>query len=123
RLVDAFGTYAELEDALLSDATHTLYDDGFVRPWSPDSVATHHLANAVIGPLADADERDLLTKRFVDGDDSVAIAADTLSPEARSVYTLLYARDRTAGKAPLAELPAVVVQDFEALSPLPAIPK
>jgi pimeloyl-ACP methyl ester carboxylesterase len=123
RLVDAFGAYAELEDALLSVATHTLDDDGVIRPWAPDPLAQRHLANALIGPLADSGERELLTGRFVEGDESVPVEPEQLSSEGRAVYALLNTRVRTQGRALLAGLPAVVEQDFAALSPLSAIPQ
>ncbi|MHB8576682.1 MAG: dienelactone hydrolase family protein [Dehalococcoidia bacterium] len=123
RLVDAFGSYAELQDALLSVTTHTLNDDGTVRRWEPDPVAQQHLANSLIGALSDPAEVTALSTRFVEGDDTAVIDPTTLSPQARSIYELLTSRDRAAAAMLLAGLPPVAAQNFVALSPLAHVPE
>lgn len=122
RLVESFGAYARLDDALLSVATHTLDDDGTVRRWQPLAEAQIALANTLISGLANQDEADLLRGRFAAGD-QVAVDPDQLTPEGRAVYKLLLTRDRQAGRQLLDALPPLTVEDVRALSPLDSIPR
>ena len=122
RWVEAFGSYARLDDALVSVATHTLDDRGVIRRWEPDIAAQQHLANSLIGALTDQTERATLTVRYVHGDQSVAVDPPVLSPEGRAIKALLDSRNRTAAEALLPELPAVAAQNFAALSPNEIVP-
>ncbi len=122
RLVEAFGAYAQLDDAVLSVATRTLDDDSRIRRWQPLDEAERHLANALISGLANQDEAELLRSRFVAGDQG-AIEPGQLSSEGRAVYELLLTRDRQAGRQLLDALPPLTEEDIRALSPLALVPR
>jgi pimeloyl-ACP methyl ester carboxylesterase len=121
RLVDAFGSYATLEDALLSVASGTIVVDGVEKPWQPANEARAHLANALLTGLTDQAEVDALRSYFVKGDRSAPLDPAALSPEARAVYELMTVKGRGEGEELLAGLPALAREDFAALSPLPVI--
>ncbi|HZU76156.1 MAG TPA: hypothetical protein VFA70_05290 [Dehalococcoidia bacterium] len=124
RLVEAFGSFSDLRDALLSVATHTLDDNGVVKPWEPDPAAQRHLANALINGLSDPGEQQALRSVFVDGTAAASsLDPGTLSREARAVYELLTTSDREQGQALLPALPSRVQADIAALSPLPRVPE
>jgi hypothetical protein len=122
RMVEAFGSFGDLRDALLSVATHTLKDGGVVRVWEPNADAEKHLANALIGGLSAQDEQQALRALFVEHAPSAAVDPAALGGEARAVYELLQTRDRAAGAALLPELPQRALDDFAALSPLGRVP-
>jgi hypothetical protein len=122
RLVEAFGSFANLEDALLSVATHSLDDGGRVRPWEPDVAAQRHLANALINGLPDQAEQEQLRALFVDPVAGATVDSAGLSDEAAAVYALLSTRDRAEGARLLHRLPALVQENIRALSPLPLVP-
>jgi pimeloyl-ACP methyl ester carboxylesterase len=122
RVVEAFGGYADLQDAIVSIATRTIDDNGRVMPWSPDDRAVEHLTNALTGALVDPAEAKSLLAHFEDG---AALDRDPamLSPQARAVYDLLSARnDRAAARAAIPGLPPIFAQDETDLSPLKALP-
>lgn len=120
RLVESFGGYARLDDALLSVATHTLDDDGAVRTWEPLDDAQRHLASALIAGLRDDTEADLLRRRYVAGE-AVEIDPSLLSSEGGAIANLLSVRDRASGRRLLALLPPLTREDIVALSPLPVV--
>ncbi len=122
RAVEAFGTYNDLQDAIISIATRTIDDRGTVTAWSPDDRAVQHLTNALTNALADPAEAQALRAHFEDG---VPLDRDpaTLSPQAKAVYDLLSARgDRVIARAAIAGLPAVFAQDEIDLSPENVLP-
>lgn len=122
RLVEAFGSYAKLEDALVSVATQTLDAGGRIHPWQPLAEARQHLANALIGGLDDPDEAAALRRWFVAGQPPEPDPAQ-LSDAGRAIEELLDARDRSQAAALLDGLPARARDDFTALSPLSAVPQ
>jgi pimeloyl-ACP methyl ester carboxylesterase len=123
RLVEAFGSFANLQDALLSVATHSLDDEGTVRAWEPDIAAQRHLASALINGLTDEGEQEELRALFVDPIAGATVSAEGLSDEAAAVYALLRTRNRAEGAELLGRLPALVQENFRALSPLPVAPE
>jgi len=117
RLVDAFGAYATLDDALVSVATHTIDDAGTVRRWEPDSVATHHLADALVADLTDPSDAEALRRYFVD-EAGEPPDRPQLSAEGGAIYDLLTTRDRDTGVRLTAALPVALRENVAALSPL-----
>ena len=123
RLVEAFGTYYDLQDAIVSIATGTIDENGTVVPWSPDARAYEHLTNALTGALADPAEADRLQEHFEHGAPLDPNTYATLSPQAKAVADLLNASDRAAARAAIAGLPPVFAQDETDLSPEKMLPK
>jgi len=121
RLVESFGGYDRLEDAVLSVATHTLDDARQVRHWEPDIVAQRHLADALLADLDDQDE----AAQIRDALDGSAMPPDPAapSPAGRATYGLLSTRDRAAGRRYFDALPEQERRDFTVLSPLPVVPE
>jgi len=97
RLVEAFGSYATLDDAILSIATRTLDDRGAVRPWQPLADARQHLASALIGGISDSGEAAALRARLVDGTGAEP-DPEELSDEGRAIERLMTSRDRAHGR-------------------------
>lgn len=120
RSVDAFGSYDTLEDALLSIGTHTLDDDGSVRVWTPNAIASEHLTNVLLNGLSDQTEATALHRYFVEGD-AQALDGVTLSAAGQAIKDLLTSRDRAAGRSELPALPHALQANLMALSPLPRI--
>jgi len=120
RLVEAFGSYATLDDAILSIATRTLDDRGVVRPWQPLADARKHLASALIGGISDSGEAAALRARLVDGTGAEP-DPEELSDEGRAIERLMTSGDRASAAALLDELPARFKQDAQSLSPLVSI--
>jgi len=120
RLVEAFGSYATLDDAILSIATRTLDDRGAVRPWQPLADAMQHLASALIGGISDSGEAAALRAWLVDGTGAEP-DPEELSDEGRAIERLMTSRDRPTAAALLDELPARFKQDAQSLSPLVSI--
>lgn len=120
RSVDAFGSYDTLEDALLSIGTHTLDDDGSVRVWTPNAIASEHLTNVLLNGLSDQTEATALHRYFVEGD-AHALDGVTLSAAGQAIKDLLTSRDRAAGRRELPALPHALQANLMALSPLPRI--
>lgn len=122
RLIEAFGAYSDLQDAIVSIVSGTIDDQGTIIPWSPDDLAVQHLTNALTGALPNQTEAQALQAHFENG---APLAQDpaTLSPQAQAVYDLLSAHgDRAAARAAIAGLPQVFAQDEADLSPENVLP-
>ena len=87
--VNDFGGYYDAFDFLKAISTGQSFYDGLSEPWQPDSLTRRVFTSEIISGLPDQAERDLLARRFLDGDASAAIDAGSLSPPARAVFRLL----------------------------------
>jgi hypothetical protein len=74
-----------------------------------------------IWALDDADDRELLTRWFLDREPGTAEELATLSPAGRATYDFLANRDPAAVRNLIARLPAKTVADLEYLSPRTSI--
>ena len=126
--VSAFGAYYDVGDLLIQIATNRSFYDGTAEPWEPRSLTEEVFTNQLIEGL-DADrgeDRDLLTRIFIQKAPAVDQEIQELSLEGMAVYRLLRsltARDEeqrlSLAKAEeyLQDLPAGLLRDFDKISP------
>lgn len=89
----SLGTYYDLVDLVGAITTHSIQYDGETEDWEPWLKSTRVLYNSVISYLPDPDDRSILTRIFVDEDDSARDSVGRLSPRAREIYEAFDARD------------------------------
>jgi acetyl esterase/lipase len=89
----ALGTYYDLVDLVSAITTDSIQYKGRTEPWEPWLTSVRVLYNSVINYLPDANDRDILSRIFVDEDDSARRLVGRLSPRARDVYEALDDRD------------------------------
>jgi len=89
----SLGTYYDLVDLISAITTDTIQYEGHTEPWDPWLTSVRVLYNSVISYLPDPRDRDILTRIFVDEDDSARLAVGRLSPRARDIYDAFEARD------------------------------
>jgi len=96
REVDFFaslGTYYDLVDLISAITTESVYYDGRSEPWEPWLESIHVLYNSIISYLPDAEDREILTRIFVDEDLSARASVGRLSPQARDIYDAFQDKD------------------------------
>jgi len=89
----ALGTYYDLVDLVSAITTDSIQYKGRTEPWEPWLTSVRVLYNSVINYLPDANDRHILSRIFVDEDDSARRLVGRLSPRARDVYEALDDRD------------------------------
>jgi len=89
----SLGTYYDLVDLISAITTDTIQYKGHTEPWDPWLTSVRVLYNSVISYLPDRQDRDILTRIFVDEDASARRMVGRLSPRARDIYDAFEARD------------------------------
>lgn len=119
--VVSFGGYFNALDAFGAIATnHISYGDVDER-WVPREHAARVMAYQLINRIDNADDRELLTRVFIDGDPAESAQLATLSPIGRDSYDFLANRDPAAVNALIQRLPQTAVADLDYLSPQTSI--
>ncbi|MHB8573764.1 MAG: alpha/beta hydrolase family protein [Dehalococcoidia bacterium] len=116
RAIDASDGLYTLRDTILSVTTHTLDDDGAIRPWQPSHNAQLVIRDALASTLTDPKETTALKQAFFVRGPKPVDRAD-LSPGGQAIYDLLSAPDRATGERLLAKLPELAQQGFQTISP------
>jgi acetyl esterase/lipase len=96
REVDFFaslGTYYDLVDLVSEITTESVQYNGRSEPWEPWLTSVHVLYNSIISYLPDAEDREILTRIFVDEDPTAHDLVGRLSPQARDIYDALRRKD------------------------------
>jgi len=89
----SLGTYYDLVDLISAITTDTIQYKGRTEPWDPWLTSVRVLYNSIISYLPEAEDRDILTRIFVDEDDSARPKVSRLSPRAREIYEALQNKD------------------------------
>ena len=89
----SLGTYYDLVDLISAITTDTIQYKGHTEPWDPWLTSVRVLYNSVISYLPDRQDRDILTRIFVDEDASARRMVGRLSPRARDIYDAFEDRD------------------------------
>ncbi|MDP2674051.1 MAG: alpha/beta hydrolase [Dehalococcoidia bacterium] len=89
----SLGTYYDLVDLISAITTDTIQYKGHTEPWDPWLTSVRVLYNSVISYLPSAQDRDILTRIFVDEDASARLTVGRLSPRAREIYDAFQAKD------------------------------
>jgi acetyl esterase/lipase len=89
----ALGTYYDLVDLISAITTESIHYDGVSEPWEPWLKSVRVLYNSVISYLPDAEDRDILTRIFVDEEPGARELVGRLSPQGRDIYDAFEAKD------------------------------
>ncbi len=119
--VVSFGGYFDALDTFGAIATRRIQYGGVDQAWMPREHAERVVAHQLIDRVSDAQDRELLTRIFIDGDASQADRLAALGPVGRGAYDFLANRDPAAVGALIKRLPAAAVADLEYLSPRTSI--
>lgn len=119
--VVSFGGYFDALDTFGAIATRHIEYDGVDEQWTPRLHADHIVAQQIINHLDDAQDRDILTRMFIDDQpvDQEQVAA--LSPGGRDAYDFLTNRNPARVQALVDRLPASAIADLDYLSPKTSI--
>jgi acetyl esterase/lipase len=85
----SLGTYYDLVDLVSAITTGSIHYDGRSEPWDPWLKSVRVLYNSIISYLPEAEDRDILTRIFVDEDSAARALVGRLSPQARDMYHAL----------------------------------
>src|SRR3990170_1430872 len=89
----SLGTYYDLVDLISAITTESIQYNGLAEPWDPWLTSVRVLYNSVISYLPDPEDRDILTRIFVDEDPAARSLVSRLSPRARDIYGAFEDRD------------------------------
>ncbi len=87
--VSSFGSYYDMGDTIRQICSNRSFYGRAVDPWDPNHLTEEVMTIQLIGGLADASERDTLTRMFIGEDDVHAQEPEGLSGEGRMIYRLL----------------------------------
>jgi acetyl esterase/lipase len=119
--VVSFGGYFDAIAAFGGIATDQILYGGVDEGWRPQRHAKRVMAHVLIDRVADAEDRDLLTKVFLDREVVSESQLATLRPEGRAFYKFLANRDASAIDDLAAQLPPAAVAELRYLSPAESI--
>ena len=89
----SLGTYYDLVDLVSAITTESIQYNGSTEPWEPWLKSVRVLYNSVISYLPREEDREILTRVFVDEDQGARALVGRLSPQARSIYDALQDKD------------------------------
>ena len=89
----SLGTYYDLVDLISAITTESIQYNGHTEPWDPWLTSVRVLYNSIISYLPDAEDRDILTRIFVDEDPAARSLVSRLSPRARDIFGAFEDRD------------------------------
>jgi len=89
----SLGTYYDLVDLISAITTESIQYNGHTEPWDPWLTSVRVLYNSVISYLPNAEDRDILTRIFVDEDPAARSLVGRLSSRARDIYGAFEDRD------------------------------
>jgi acetyl esterase/lipase len=115
--VVSFGGYYDALETFGDIATHHIEYDGVDEEWTPRQHSATVMREQIIRALPDENDRDLLTKWFVDREPGPPEELATLSPVGRESYDFLANRDPSAVERLIDRLPPEEVQELDYLSP------
>jgi acetyl esterase/lipase len=92
-LFGSFGGYYDLYDVITAATTETITNDGYQSRWEPDDKTLRVLRRSLIYYVEDPDDRDVLTRIFLEGDDSARQELGGLAPQSRAIFDILDNRD------------------------------
>ena len=115
--VNAFGPYYDARELLLQVASRSRYYQGQTDPWDPDSLTLKVFANELIEAMDDPQDRDILSRIFVEKQRVADEEVERLSEQARAVHQLLTGTTRQEAERLYLTLPADFREDMAKISP------
>ncbi len=89
----SLGTYYDLVDLVSAITTESIQYNGSTEPWEPWLKSVRVLYNSIISYLPREEDREILTRVFVDEDAGARNLVGRLSPRARRIYDALQDKD------------------------------
>ena len=115
--INFFGGYYDALDLLKAVATRSSFYKGQVEPWEPDSLTVEVITIHLIEGLEGQEERQLLSRIFINQEIGLESSIETLSQEAEAVYKLLKGTTLEEAEELVKRLPAKTQQTLRVLSP------
>lgn len=116
-LFGSFGGYYDLYDVIAAATTETITNNGHQSRWHPDDRTLSVLRRSLIYYVDDARDHDILSRIFLEGDDSARQELDGLSPRSRAIFAILDNRDPARSAELFAALPPQDQATLRRLSP------
>jgi acetyl esterase/lipase len=120
-LVGSFGGYYDLYDVITAATTETITNDGHQSRWRPDDKTLRVLRRSLIYYVDNPRDQDVLTRIFLEGDESARQELGGLAPESRAIFDILDNHDPTRSAALFAALPPDDQAILRRLSPSAAL--
>ena len=120
--VNAFGPYYDAGELLRQAASRSVIYDGERTPWEPDRLTLKVLANELIETLEDPGDVDILSRKYLNGQAITAEEIDVLTPEGRTVRTLLDGTSPEVADVLYSNLPPGFRDDLATVSPSTYVP-
>jgi len=119
--VVSFGGYFDALATFGAVATRRIQYNGIDQTWTPREHAEHVVARQLIDRVDDAQDRELLTKLFIDDDPVTAGQLATLGAVGRATYDFLSNDDPSKVAELIRRLPPEGVAELDYLSPKTSI--
>jgi hypothetical protein len=119
--VVSFGGYYDALDTFGAIATHHIAYEDVDEEWTPRHHAEIVMAEQLIEAVDDPDDRELLTKWFLDGEPQTPQELASLSPVGQESYDFLTNKDPAAVQRLIDRLQRDAVAELEYLSPRTSI--
>jgi acetyl esterase/lipase len=117
----SFGGYYDLPDVIAAVTSETITDNGRRAEWHPDVKTVQVLRRSLIYYVDDPVDRDILTRIFLEDDESARQEVGELSPRARLLFDLLDNHDPDRAQELLGQLWPEDVAILRRLSPSASI--
>ena len=120
-LFGSFGGYYDLYDVITAATTKTITNDGHQSRWEPDDKTLRVLRRSLIYYVDDRRDQDVLTRIFLEDDDSARQELDGLSRQSQAIFDILDNRDPARSAQLFAALPSDDQATLRRLSPSAAL--
>jgi dienelactone hydrolase len=115
--LNIFGSYFDARDLLLAVASHEIEAEGSRRPWHPSDVSVYTFAKQIVMSLPDGEDRDILTRAYLEHQPDALDELARLSPDGHLVRELFERPSRERAAAILDALPQSSRDRLSAISP------
>ena len=117
RFVNSFAGYYDAVDMVRAIGSRSRFHGELSAPWDPDSLTMRVFTNQMIEELADPDDRELLTRVFVERGEWREEELESLSRAGRAVYGILEGGRRDEVDVLIADLPPGMMEILAEVSP------
>jgi len=116
-LFGSFGGYYDLYDVIAAATTETITNNGHQSRWHPDDKTLRVLRRSLIYYADSGRDQDILTRIFLEDDDSARQELGALSPRSRAIFAILDNHDPARSAELFAALPPDEQAILRRLSP------
>lgn len=116
--VNAFGAYYDARDFFVQIASSTKRSGDTLEPWDVDKLTRRVFTNELIEVAPTEEERNILTRRFVDNAQVTQAELDGLAGAAALSRRLLDGSDPQEAQRLLNQMPADFLEELDGISPL-----